>query len=210
MKKFLLLLIIVGSLSVGCNKNTEISKNAVKEEQKIVYCSECASESNELSKYCKNCGELAKWVTEKPEIKEEEDTNEDNSQDNQETKKQETNNESKKVESDYSRGYKAGYKEGYYRAQVDDFGGDAVVETEYDRGFADGYNAGWMQCVADGKDLESKQKEEASKNNGKIYGSGDECPRCGESVVYWDKYYYWETEENRYECSKCGITYYEY
>lgn len=205
MKKFLLSLIIVVSLSVGCNKNTETLKETVKEEQKIVYCSECASESNELSKYCKNCGKLAKWVTEKPEIKEEEDTSEDNSQEDQET-----NKESNNVESDYSRGYKAGYKEGYYKAQIDDVGGDGVVETEYDRGFAAGYSDGWMQCVADGKDFESKQKEEESKNNGKIYGSSDECPRCGERVVYWDKYYYWETEEKRYECSQCGITYYEY
>lgn len=77
-KIFILTLAIISLLTVGCVKNNE--KTPTEEEKtQLVYCSECGQESLEVSKYCSNCGELAKWTAEKKEAKTDEKSQDDES-----------------------------------------------------------------------------------------------------------------------------------
>ncbi|MCC3868639.1 hypothetical protein [Terrisporobacter mayombei] len=169
MKKLILALIVVLSISTGCAQSNVKTEETPKEE-KIVYCSECAAESKEESKYCKECGKETQWLSQKPQIKKEEkDTDsektetsdtankkEEKDSDSEKTETSDTSN--KKEESEYDKGYKKGYEDGYYKAQIGDNEWNGSIKSDYDRGYAKGFDNGWTQCVADGKDYESKNK----------------------------------------------------
>ncbi|WP_018590809.1 hypothetical protein [Terrisporobacter glycolicus] len=177
MKKLILALIVVLSISTGCAQSNVKTEETSKEE-KTVYCSECAAESKEESKYCKDCGKETKWLSQKPEIKKEE---KDTESDNKKTETSDTSN--KKEESEYDKGYKQGYKDGYYKAQINDNEWNGSIKNDYDRGYAKGFDNGWTQCVADGKAYESKDKEE-NKPLPKpdiYYIEKGICPSCGKS-----------------------------
>ncbi|MCC3865649.1 hypothetical protein K0040_15405 [Terrisporobacter petrolearius] len=197
MKKLILALIVVLSLSTGCTKSNEKAEEASKEE-KIIYCSECAAESKEVTKYCKDCGKEVKWVIEKPEIK-----NEEKEKDNEKTQTSNTSN--KKQESEYERGYKDGYKDGYYKAQIDDAGGDGIINSKYDEGYSAGFNDGWIQCVTDGKDYESKKEKEEYENPPEAFSYKADsyyidqgiCPSCGSDYLYL-------LNEDEGYCKDCG------
>ena len=49
----------------GCTSSKETKEK--QEEIKVVYCSDCGDESNEVTKFCSGCGVEAKWISEKPE-----------------------------------------------------------------------------------------------------------------------------------------------
>lgn len=102
MKKYMVLTILMFSmLMIGCTSNDKTSNKEVKD-SKVVYCDNCSIESNEVTKFCSNCGKEAKWVSEKPKtennsVKEQNDINKkDKSDDKKETKK--TNEEKNDVQ----------------------------------------------------------------------------------------------------------------
>ncbi|WP_434796301.1 hypothetical protein [Terrisporobacter vanillatitrophus] len=143
MKKLILALIVVLSLSTGCAKNNEKIEDTPKEETK-------------------NYGNEANGVKEKPEIKEEKDNDSEKTETSNTSNDSDTSN--KNEESEYERGYKDGYKDGYYKAKINDTGDEQVINSEYDRGYSKGFDNGWTQCVTDGKDYESKKKKEENEN----------------------------------------------
>lgn len=145
MKKLILALIVVLSLSTGCAKNNEKIEDTPKEETK-------------------NYEKEPEWVSEKPEIKEDEEKDNDSEKTETGNTSNTSNTSNKNEENEYERGYKDGYKDGYYKAQINDTGEDQVINSEYDRGYSKGFDNGWTQCVADGKDYESKNKKEENEN----------------------------------------------
>lgn len=67
MKKYIVLVMLIfAAFMTGCNSNDKTSNKEVKA-SKIVYCDNCSAESNEITKFCSNCGVEAKWLAEKPE-----------------------------------------------------------------------------------------------------------------------------------------------
>lgn len=195
MKKLMLALIVVLSISTGCSQSNVKTQETPKEE-KTVYCSECAAESKEESKYCKDCGKETKWLSQKPEVKTEE---KDTESDNKKTETTDTSN--KKEESEYDKGYKQGYKDGYYKAQINDNEWNGSIKNDYDRGYAKGFDNGWTQCVADGKAYESKDNQEENKPLPKpdiYYIEKGICPSCGKSNLNIKN-------DNEGYCKDCGF-----
>lgn len=95
MKKVIILIGLITSLILsGCTKSEETKKEAA---TTVVYCNSCGEEFNEVTKFCPNCGEEAKWLAEKPNIEEDKEDKEDK-EDNEESKenastKEESSNE---------------------------------------------------------------------------------------------------------------------
>lgn len=73
MKKVIMIMSLMILLIVtGCSKNEKIEEK--EEILKSVYCDSCAEESNEVTKFCSSCGKEAKWLAEKPNLKESKET----------------------------------------------------------------------------------------------------------------------------------------
>lgn len=76
MKKVILLLGLMISLIItGCSSNEKLETEEV---VKNVYCDSCGYESKEVTKFCSNCGEEARWLAEKPNTEEVENDNDEN------------------------------------------------------------------------------------------------------------------------------------
>lgn len=58
----------------GCTSSKETKEK--QEEIKVVYCSDCGDESNEVTKFCSGCGVEAKWISKKPKKIDKENTKE--------------------------------------------------------------------------------------------------------------------------------------
>ena len=74
MRKVILLItsLCILVMTNGCTTSEKVEKK--EKDVKSIYCASCSEESKEVTKFCSKCGAEAKWLAEKPEKKEDEES----------------------------------------------------------------------------------------------------------------------------------------